>query len=312
VHDEPVVNVNNYATLSSATTSTVQSEGVSLNWVLYDFGARSAALDNANDLLAAAKATQYEQAVFSLAKAEGDTKIALGALASDMDSDPSEPIEVPSVTDATPPGKVFNEAVEQLITEVKQTHPSVLAAQSQFDVAFAKVVQTRDEGLPSVSLVAKYSRDNQPQSLGLGMPSYPSTGHDAYIGIQVTIPFFEGFSRKYQIDQPRADAGRQADVVDETKQQVALDVWNSYYALTTATQSVTNSTNLLAISQRAFDAAQQRYQHGVSNILELLNTQAALANAQERRIQALTDWDNARVELASKLGRLKIDDAGVE
>jgi outer membrane protein len=220
VRDKPMVNVNNYPALSSATTSTVQSESVSLNWVLYDFGARSAALDNANDLLAAAKATQdatlqatfaavakdyyaaqaaqgsldtahdvermtrqsmiaaqarvdrgiapvtdalqaqtqHEQAVFSLAKAEGDAKMALGALASDMDSDPSEPVEVPSVTDATPAGKVFNEAVEQLITEVKQTHPSVLAAQAQYDAALAKVVQTRDEGLPSVSLVAKYSR----------------------------------------------------------------------------------------------------------------------------------------------------------
>ncbi|CAM2194961.1 protein of unknown function [Paraburkholderia kururiensis] len=67
------------------------------------------------------------------------------------------------------------------------------------------------------------------------MPGYSSTGHDACIGVQVTIPLFEGFSRKYQIDQARVQAGRQADVVDETKRQVALDVRNSYYALMTAT-----------------------------------------------------------------------------
>jgi outer membrane protein TolC len=50
----------------------------------------------------------------------------------------------------------------------------------------------------------------------------------------------------------------------------------------------------------------------MGSILEVLNIQAALANAQERRIQALTDWYNACVELASKLGRMEIDDAGID
>jgi outer membrane protein len=372
VREKSVVSIANHPELSSNTASTVRSENVSLNWLLFDFGGRSAALQNANALLAAAKATQdatlqttfatvakdyyaaqaaqgsldaardvermtresmiaakaredrgiapvtdalqaqtqHELAVFNLAKAGGEAKTALGALASDMDSDPSEPLDVPPVTDTEPPGRGFSEAVGQLIDEVKRTHPGVLAAQAQYDAALAKVAQTRAEGLPSLSLVAKYSRNNQPQSLGLGMPGYPSTGHDAYIGVQLTIPFFEGLGRHYQIDKARAEAKRQADVVDETKQQVALDVWKSYHALTTATQNLMNSTNLLTISQLAFDAAQHRYEHGVGNILELLNTQAALANARDRRIQALTDWDNARVDLASKLGRLDIDDAG--
>jgi outer membrane protein len=65
---------------------------------------------------------------------------------------------------------------------------------------------------------------------------------------------------------------------------------------------------LLAVSQRAFEASQHRYRAGVGNILELLNTQTALANAQQRHVQALTDWDYARLDLASKLGRLTLDD----
>ncbi|WP_240493657.1 TolC family protein [Pandoraea sp. ISTKB] len=53
---------------------------------------------------------------------------------------------------------------------MKRTHPSVLAAQAQYEAANAKVSQTRREGLPNVSLVAKYSRNNQPASLGLRVP----------------------------------------------------------------------------------------------------------------------------------------------
>jgi outer membrane protein len=248
--------------------------------------------------------TQHEQAVFSLTKAQSDAQTALGTLAADMGLPPDVPLDVPPVTENTKTGKTFSEPVAQMIRDVQDTYPSVRAAQAQYEAALAKVSQTRAQGLPSLSLVAKYSRNNQPQSLGLGMPTYPATGHDAYIGLQLDIPLFEGFGRHYQVDQARAQAERQEDAVDDAKRQVALDVWSSYQTLTGATKNAENSANLLAIAQRSWDAAKHRYDAGVGNILELMNTQAALANAKQRRVQALADWDNARVDLASKLGSL--------
>jgi outer membrane protein len=365
-----VIDVDNHPLLGSDMTSTVHSESVSLNWVLYDFGARSAALRNANALLTAARATQdatlqtffataakdyyaaqaaageleaardveemtrqsmvaaqarsdkgvapitdalqaqtqHEQAVFSVTKAESDAQKALGTLASDMDLDPDIPLDVPPVTENAPVGKTFSESIGQMISDVQLGHPSVRAAQAQYEAALAKVSQTRAQGLPSISLVAKYSRNNQPQSLGLGMPTYPATGHDAYIGVQMSIPLFEGFGRHYQVDQASAQAERQQDALDDAKRQVALDVWNSYQTLTGTTRNAENSANLLAIAQRSWEAAKHRYDAGVGSILELMNTQAALANAKQRRVQALADWDNARVDLASKLGTLGRED----
>lgn len=370
VRDQSVTDVSDQPQLGSRSSATVQSESATLNWLLFDFGGRSAALRNADALLAAARATQdatlqmqfdavakdyyaaqatqgalavasdvekmtrdsmvaaqarvdhgvapitdalqaqtqHDEAVFNLAKTRGDAQAALGTLASDMGFDPSQSLSVPPVTQTQLPSDAFNESIEALIGQAKTTHPSVLAAQAQVEAARAKVTQTRAQGLPSVSLVAKYSRSNQPQSLGLGMPTFPATGHDSYVGIQVTIPFFEGFSRHYQIDQARAEQERQQDLLDDARKQVALDVWNSYYALQTATENVRNSVSLLAIAQRAYKAAEHRYDAGVGNILELLNTQTALANARQRQVQALTDWDYARLDLASKLGHLTIAD----
>ncbi|MBR8484348.1 TolC family protein [Burkholderia cenocepacia] len=367
VRDNSVTDITDHPTLSSNYMATVRSEGVSLNWLLYDFGGREAALKNVSSLLQAAQATQnatlqttfaniakdyyaaqasraaldaahdieamtrlsataaqakvdkgavpitdalqaqtqHEQALLNLAKARSDARSTIGTLASDMGYDPSAVADVPAVTD-TVPGNVFTESLARLIDEVKRTHPSVLAAQAQYDAAVAKVTQTRAQGLPSISLVGKYSRDNQPQSLGLGLPTYPSTGHDAYVGIQISIPIFEGFGRNYQIDQAQAVAERQHDTLEDARLKVGLDVWNSYYALEAASESAAHSASLLTIAQQAYTAAEHRYNVGVGNILELLNTQTTLANAKERRIQALTDWDNARIDLASKLGRLDL------
>jgi outer membrane protein len=370
MRDHSVIDVDNHPLLGSDIESTVHAESVSLNWLLYDFGGREAALRNANALLDAARATQdatlqnffataskdyyaaqaamgdlvaasdvedmtrqsmiaaqartdkgvapitdalqaqtqHEQAVFSLTKAQSDAQTALGTLAADMGLTPDIPLDVPPVTENAQTGKTFSEPVAQMIRDVQDTHPTVRAAQAQYEAALAKVSQTRAQGLPSLSLVAKYSRNNQPQSLGLGMPTYPATGHDAYIGLQLSIPLFEGFGRGYQVDQARAQAERQQDAVDDAKRQVALDVWSSYQTLTGATKNAENSANLLAIAQRSWDAAKHRYDAGVGNILELMNTQAALANAKQRRVQALADWDNARVDLAAKLGTLGRED----
>ena len=59
-----------------------------------------------------------------------------------------------------------------------------------------------------------------------------------------------------------------------------LEVWNSYQVVQTSTDTVKDSEQLMDIAQRSFTAARHRYQAGVCNILELLNAQTALANAQ--------------------------------
>jgi outer membrane protein len=371
VRDNSVTDVTGHPTLSSDTTATINSESVSLNWTLYDFGARAAAVRNANALLTSAQSSQdaalqatfvavakdyyaaqaaagaldaardvermsadsmkaaqarvdrgiapvsdalqaqtaYRQAVLARSKAQGTRQSALGTLSSDMDLSPDTPLQLPGITAGVQPDPMFSRSVSELIDDARRTHPSVLAAQAQVDAAEAKVDQTRDEGLPSVSLVSKYTRDNQPVSLGLGILEFPSTGHEWFVGVQVTIPFFEGFGRTYQVHQTEAQLEQQQVELDDTRQQVALEVWNSYQAVQTSSSGVTESANLLDIAGRSFEAAQHRYDHGVGNILELLNAQTALSNAKQQRIQALSDWQAARLRLAGSLGHLEVDDA---
>ena len=366
VRDESVNNIDGFPQYDSNYKSLVQTESISASWVLYDFGGRKAALQNATSLLAAAQANQqavletafaniakdyyaaqaaqgafaaaqeiektandsfqvatarvdkgvapisdqleaqtsYAEAVVNRTKAQGDWQTALGTLASDMDLDPSVPVTLPDVGDGVAPDSEYDNSISELIRQAKRSHPSVVAAEAQVEAAEAKVKQTRAEGMPSLSFVAKYSQNNQPTSLQIGYPQFPANGHEWYLGLQLTIPFFEGFGRTYQIRQAEAQTELQRDTLDEVRQQVGLDVWTSYQALQTSTQNLGNSATLLDIAQRSYTAAQHRYQVGVGNILELLNAQSSLAGAKRKRIQALTDWRSARLQWAAKLGRL--------
>ncbi|MPV61411.1 Fis family transcriptional regulator [Burkholderia sp. HI2761] len=343
-----------------------QNASVSLSWVLYDFGGRSAALRNATELLAAAQANQlatlqtvfgsvakdfyaaqaaqgalaaarevertaqgsagaatarvdrgvaaisdqmqaqtaYAEAVVSRTKAESDWASAVGTLASDMDLAPTTSITLPEVGDGVKPDHEFGNSVAGLIEDAQRHYPGIAAAEAQVGAARAKAAQTRAEGLPRLNLMAQYNFNNQPTSLQLGFPVFPATHREWYLGFQVTIPIFEGFARTYQVRQADAQTELQMDLLAEARQQVRLDVWNSYQLLQSTTKNLNNSANLLALAQQSYEAARRRYQIGVGNILELLNTQSALANAKKQRIQALTDWRSARLQLASKLGRL--------
>ncbi|MEA3085331.1 MAG: outer membrane protein, partial [Paraburkholderia sp.] len=131
---------------------------------------------------------------------------------------------------------------------------------------------------------------------------------DWYFGVQLQIPLFEGFGRTYQVRQAHAQVEMQQYTLDETRQQVGLDVWKSYQALQTGIENVENTAALLRIAQRSFDATKHRYAAGVGNILELLNAQSSLSDANRQRIQALTDWRAARLDLAAKMGRLNAGD----
>jgi outer membrane protein len=88
VRDNSVTDVIDHPTLSSAQLATTNMESVSLNWTLYDFGARAAAARNASALLAAAQSTQNAtlQSLFvAVAKDYYAAQAAAGALAAAED-----------------------------------------------------------------------------------------------------------------------------------------------------------------------------------------------------------------------------------
>ncbi|QDQ84770.1 TolC family protein [Paraburkholderia megapolitana] len=170
--------------------------------------------------------------------------------------------------------------------------------------AEAQVDKAKADGLPTVSLTTKYTRNNQPASLGLGIPEFPATGRDWYVGVQVRVPIFDGFSRTYQIREAQAKVAEQQESVRDARKQVAVGVWTDYEAVIASEDNVESTQRLLSIADQSFDAANRRYRVGAGSILEVLNAQSALARAQKEHVASLADFATATLTLAAKLGRL--------
>jgi outer membrane protein len=351
-----------------ASDSTYHNDTLTLNWVLYDFGLRSATVDNAEKMLTSAMASQdnvlqtvfatavkdyyaalvaqkniqattdieadakhvldaavvrvskgvaavsdqlqaktaYSQAVFNRNKAEGDWQSALGTLAIDMGQRPDGSVVLIESDNAALPESALVQSVGDLLQSAQKAHPSLIAARADMEAAQANEQMVRAQGRPSVSLVGRYNANNQSQSSGVGQPYIGANGRDRYIGVQVDIPFFEGFSRTYKIRIAQAQVeGKQANLAD-AELQVAVTVWTSYQNLKVSAENLHTSQDILDSAHDAFKAAESRYQKGVANILEVLTTQTALANAQQQRIQAMASWQNARIQLAASVGSLNL------
>jgi outer membrane protein len=248
--------------------------------------------------------TAYAQAVLNRVKAEADLKTKLGALAIDMGIDPDCAIQLPEAGEDAQADAGFTQSAHDLIEEAKRTHPSIVVAERQLAAAVANEQIVRAQGLPSISLSAKTTRSDQPASPGLGAPPLSALNRDSYFGLQVQVPLFEGFGREYQVQQARAQTEAQRGHLTDVEQQVAQDVWNSYQTLKADTDNLRNTETVLSSAQHAFDVSQQRYLGGAANILEVLNVQTTLANAQQQQIQALSDWRTARLQFAASLGKL--------
>ncbi|MCB1944055.1 MAG: TolC family protein, partial [Candidatus Accumulibacter sp.] len=188
----------------------------------------------------------------------------------------------------------FDRDVAALIAEARERRPDMKAAEAELRAAQAGIAYARAAGRPTISL------SGGPQWQDLGELS----SHGNAIGLTFSVPIFSGFNTTYNIRAAEARSDVQAARLDDTRQQVALDVWEAYQSLSTASQTIRSTVDLLASAEQSERVALGRYKAGVGNILDVLNAQSALATARLQRIQAMLDWHVSRATLARAIGIL--------
>jgi outer membrane protein len=241
--------------------------------------------------------TAAAQATLTRIQAEGNARTALGILANAMGLDAQETPALVPPTEAAPDAD-FERNLDTLIAAAKRTRPDLMAAEAQVAAARADIDAARAAGRPSIAVSA---------SQGYSNPALNGSARNGSIGVTLTVPLFTGFATTYRVRGAEAQLAARTAQRDQLSRQVSLDVWRSYYALTTALQSVRASGDLLASATASEGVARGRYKAGAGSILDLLSAQSALASARLQNIQALFDWRIAKAALAQAMGQLDFD-----
>ena len=240
--------------------------------------------------------TAYSQSTLNRITAEGNLRTAHGTLANTLGLDANSNVTlIPANTAAMPDN--FEGDVNLLIEKAKQNRPDLRAAAAQVKAAEAGVDAVRASGSPTISLNASAGHGT---SSGIGTNS-------SMIGINLNFPLFTGYATTYRIRSAEAQVESRNAQFDQLRLQVALDVWTAYQQLTTATQTLRSSMDLLNSADQSNRVALGRYKAGVGSMLDVLSAQSALASARQQRVQSAFDWNISRAALAQAVGTLDAD-----
>ena len=90
----------------------------------------------------------------------------------------------------------------------------------------------------------------------------------------------------------------------DTEHSILMDVVKAHADVQSSTGNLRASENLLRAASEALAVSQRKYAKGATDILEILTTQLALADATQERIRCLAEWRSARFRLLAAIGML--------
>jgi outer membrane protein len=178
--------------------------------------------------------------------------------------------------------------------------PAVVQARAELDAAEESRKASKATYLPSLS--ASYSRSGSGTDTRFGLGDDPFS-YNGRLSFSLSYPIFNNFAREEQVVRAKvAEINAQAALRD-TQLGAQESLTQFIGALRGASQRVAVQVASVAAAEEDVRVQQQRYNIGASVLLDLITSQAALAQAQQSLIQARYDYRIARAQLEALIGR---------
>jgi len=181
----------------------------------------------------------------------------------------------------------------------RRSHPAIAAARAELDAARAVAVSSRASSKPVIELQANYYANGFPQQ---GLTS--SRQRNTTVALVVSIPVFDGFLAQYRVREAEATVESKEATLADTEQAVLTEVVKVYVDATAAIADLDESRILLETSEASHASSRRRYEFGAADIVELLASQATLADARAERVKSIAEWRAARLRLLALTGTL--------
>lgn len=237
--------------------------------------------------------TQLAQAQLNLTRSRGELEKSRGQLASVVGLPVNQSIGVRPL-EAPPRIGEVESSIGDLLARAKTSRPDLVAAEAQVRAAQASAKAVARAGLPSIEVSGgggyNMFNDNRP-----AVSNYTA-------GLLLRIPIFTGFRDTYSARQAQVQAEAAEASRDVLVRQAEVEVWQSYYDLTTTASSISSTEAQVRSAEQTAQATLARYQSGFGTILDLITAQQDESNARVQRIQSYLDWFTTLARLQVAVG----------
>ncbi len=255
----------------------------------YDLGAASY-----SDVLKAK--VQYGDVELALISAENTVKVAKATLNNWMGQNVNAPIEVEE--NLTKPE--FDYSYDDALKTAMQDNPSLKKAKFDFQSAQAQFGMSRSGWFPNFSLRGSYSWSNTDLN---ELKNIRNRDYDWSLSASISFNIFDNFQKNYNLSYAKANRISAGENYSQTKRDVALELKQAYLSVEEAQQTIDLTEEKQASAREDLDLVQEKYNLGSASILELLDAEVSLKQAESDRVQALYDFNLAVAQFEKAMGR---------
>jgi outer membrane protein TolC len=198
-----------------------------------------------------------------------------------------------TVTDSLAYHSLAGMSYESAAEEAIRNRADVQSAEARVRAAESTLRAEKAQRLPVVSVSADFGGGGT--NLGNLNQVYSVSGN-------VSVPIYTGGRIRAGIEQAKSDlATRQAEYAD-LKGRVAYDVRIAWLDMSTSDSSVKVAEHNKTLADRALAQSLDRYANGVTNYLEVVQAEEAVAAASDNYIESLYSLNLAMISFARAMG----------
>jgi outer membrane protein TolC len=159
--------------------------------------------------------------------------------------------------------------------------------------------------MPNVSASLGYGHNNGRDSFNdlFGSKWF----NNSVLSLTVNVPIFDGFTKKYQIDQKKIAIDKVKNNQTLLKQSIDLEANQAAISIKNAFATLETQKRNLDLAQEIVRVSKIKYKEGVGSNIEVINAESSFKEAQTNYFTALYDLMIAKVDLSKAKGELYVE-----
>jgi outer membrane protein TolC len=158
------------------------------------------------------------------------------------------------------------------------------------------ILRAKGALLPTMHMMGNYEINNE---------RFASNGQDSWsVGVVLNLNLFNGGEDRARIVEAQANYQRAVAQRERLANAIGLEVHDAFLAHQTARERVTVAREAVGQAEESLRIVQDRYDAGLTTIVELLDSETALTAARTNLTRTLYDATVSQARLDLSLGRL--------
>lgn len=205
----------------------------------------------------------------------------------------SGPVDAAPIDTAIPPQLPLT--LEEAVAEMRLRGPEVEAARAAERRADAIVLAEREQYLPEITLGAITG--------AYDAELFPSATRRTQLAVTVSLPIWNGGQRELAQARARADRNTARAARQDSERGAAEVMAQTYHGYLTSRSAIELALVGVTVSAENFRVQRARYREGATTILDLLEAQVALSEAEATLVQSRYATRLALARIEALLGR---------